>query len=137
MSKAFFAAAIALLSLSQLTAKAQSVDFEAKILPIMKEHCFDCHQKEHMDEKTGKMKKPKGKFRMDNPALMLKGGSEGGNLTPGDAAKSTVYTSVTLPADDDKAMPPKGERLKKEQQDLIKQWITEGAKFGAWKGAAE
>jgi hypothetical protein len=32
-------------------------------------------------------------------------------------------------------MPPegKGDRLTKAQQDLIKQWINEGANFGAWK----
>jgi hypothetical protein len=33
------------------------------------------------------------------------------------------------------AMPPKGDRLTAEQLDLIKKWITEGASFGAWKGA--
>jgi hypothetical protein len=72
---------------------------------------------------------------MDNPELLLAGGSEGSNLTPGDPSKSTTYTSTTLPDTDDLAMPPKGDRLTKEQQDLIKQWITEGASFGAWKGA--
>ena len=56
---------------------------------------------------------------MDSPDLMKKGGSDGGNLTPGDPAKSTIYTSVTLPDSDDKAMPPKGDRLTKEQADLI------------------
>jgi mono/diheme cytochrome c family protein len=109
------------------------VDFEKQILPIFKERCFECHQKEYTDDK-GKLKKPKGKFRMDGAAVMMKGGSEGNDVVPGDAAKSSVYTSTTLPADDDLAMPPKGDRLTKEQQDLIKQWITEGANFGAWKG---
>jgi hypothetical protein len=118
---------------------ASAVDFEKEILPIFKERCFDCHQKERTDEKTGKVKKPKGKFRMDSAALLLKGGSEGSNIVPGDAAKSTVYTSVTLPETDELAMPPegKGDRLTKAQQDLIKAWITEGAKFGTWKGEAE
>ena len=107
------------------------MDFEKQILPIFKESCFDCHQKERTDEKTGKIKKPKGKFRMDSAAMLIKGGSEGSNLVPGDAAKSTVYTSVTLPESDDLAMPPegKGDRLTKEQQELIKKWINEGAKL--------
>ncbi len=112
------------------------VDFETQILPIMKERCFDCHQKERTDE-NGKVKKPKGKFRMDSPQLMLKGGEEGNDVVPGDAAKSSVYVSTTLPDDDDLAMPPKGDRLTKEQQELIKKWINEGANFGAWKGAAD
>jgi uncharacterized membrane protein len=124
----------ALLLLGSLSASAQTpagVDFEKQILPIFQERCFDCHQKERTDEKTGKVKKPKGKFRMDNPQLLLKGGEEGGDITPGDAAKSTVYTFTTLSADDDKIMPPKGDPLTKEQQELIKTWINEGAKFGA------
>ena len=33
-------------------------------------------------------------------------------------------------------MPPKGDMLTKAQTDLIKQWITEGAKFGSWKADA-
>ena len=138
MTSKLIAVATAGLMLASLnTAAAQDagkVDFEKQILPIFKDRCFECHQKEYTDDK-GKVKKPKGKFRMDNPELLLAGGSEGGDLTPGDAAKSTVYTYSTLPADDDMAMPPKGDRLTAEQLDLIKKWITEGASFGAWKGA--
>ena len=131
------AAAALMLASFTPTASAQDagkVDFEKQILPIFKDRCFECHQKEYTDDK-GKLKKPKGKFRMDNPELLLKGGEEGGDLTPGDAAKSTIYTYSALPADDDMAMPPKGDRLTAEQLDLIKKWITEGASFGAWKGA--
>jgi hypothetical protein len=65
------------------------------------------------------------------------GGSEGGDLTPGKPDESTVYTSTMLPDDDDLAMPPKGDRLTDEQKNLIKQWIAQGAEFGAWKGAEE
>ena len=134
----------AALSLGLLSSQAQTppaaggkVDFETKVLPILKDNCFDCHSKEHVDAKTGKTKKVKGKFRMDSPEFMKKGGADGDDLTPGDASKSSIYTSVALPDSDDKAMPPKGDRLTKEQQELIKQWITEGANFGAWKGAAD
>jgi hypothetical protein len=129
----------AALLLNALNASAQApagVDFEKQILPIFQEKCFDCHQKERTDA-SGKVKKPKGKLRMDSVAMIMKGGSEGVVLTPGDPAKSPLYVSTTLPADDDKIMPPKGDPLTKEQQDLIKQWITEGAKFGAWTGAAD
>ena len=118
---------------------AQAVDFEKDVLPIFKDRCFDCHQKERTDPKTGKLKKPKGKFRMDSAAMLTKGGEEGKNIVPGKPDESTVYTSTTVPESDDKAMPPegKGDRLTKEQQDTIKKWIAEGANFGAWKGAAD
>ncbi len=118
---------------------ANAVDFEKEVLPIFKERCFDCHSKEHADAKTGKMKKPKGKFRMDSAAMLTKGGAEGKNIVAGKPEESTVYTSVVLPESDDLAMPPegKGERLTKDQQELIKKWIAEGASFGAWKGAED
>lgn len=124
--------------LGSLPALAQDakVNFESQILPIFKERCFECHQKEFTDD-TGRVKKPKGKFRMDNPQLMLKGGSEGGDLTPGKPDESTVYTYTLLPEDDDLAMPPKGDRLTDEQKNLIKQWIAQGADFGGWKGTPE
>jgi uncharacterized membrane protein len=133
------AAAALLGSFSLLAqASASAADFEKDVLPIFKQNCFKCHEKEHTDEK-GKVKKPKGKFRMDSAAMLIKGGEEGSNIVPGDAAKSTVYTSVCLPEADEKAMPPegKGDRLTAAQQDLIKKWINEGAKFGTWKGAAD
>ena len=128
------AAALGSFASTQAQTPPDKVDFEKQVLPIFKERCFECHQKEYTDDK-GKLKKPKGKFRMDNPELLLKGGSEGGTVTVGDPAKSTVYTSVTLPDSDDLAMPPKGDRLTAEQQELIKKWIAEGANFGVWKGA--
>lgn len=128
----------ALTSFSQTPAPAGGkVDFETQVLPLLKDRCFECHQKEYTDPKTGRLKKPKGKFRMDNPQLMLKGGEEGNDVVPGKPEESSVYTSTTLPEDDDLAMPPKGDRLTKEQQELIKKWIAEGANFGNWKGAAE
>lgn len=132
---------LAILSAVSLSASwnAQAVDFEKEVLPIFKDRCFDCHQKERTDEKTGKVKKPKGKFRMDSAAMLTKGGEEGKNIVPGKPEESTVYTSTTVPESDDKAMPPegKGDRLTKEQQETIKKWIAEGANFGAWKGAAD
>jgi mono/diheme cytochrome c family protein len=141
MIKAILTTTAAVIALSTLNVSSQTpegkVDFEKQVLPIFKERCFECHQKEYTDE-NGRVKKPKGKFRMDNPQLMLKGGSsEGDDVVPGDSAKSAVYVTTTMSEDEDEAMPPKGERLTKEQQDLIKKWIDEGANFGAWTGTPE
>jgi len=125
------------LSVSPLpAAEGTKVNFEAQILPIFKDRCFECHQKEFTDD-TGRVKRPKGKFRMDSAEMILKGGSEGDDLTPGDPEKSSIYTFTTLPEDDDMAMPPKGDRLTDEQKELIKKWIAEGADFGGWKGVED
>ena len=43
---------------------AGKVDFEKQVLPILKESCFKCHEKEHED--GGKIKKPKGGLRLDH-----------------------------------------------------------------------
>jgi Planctomycete cytochrome C len=133
------AAAALLGSFTSSNAQAPApVDFEKEILPLFKNSCFKCHQKEQTDA-SGKVKKPKGKFRMDSAAMLLKGGEEGSDLVPGDAAKSLIYTLSCLPASDDKVMPPDGKAdpLTAAQQELLKRWINEGAKFGAWTGAAD
>ena len=51
-----------------------------------------------------------------------------------DNSATLLYASISLAADHEDRMPPakKGDPLPKEQQDLIKQWIDEGADFGKW-----
>jgi len=141
MIKVIVTSTAAMLTLGSLTVSAQTpdgkVDFEKQVLPIFKERCFECHRKEYTDE-NGRIKKPKGKFRMDGAEFLLKSGSSApDNVVPGDGAKSLVYSTTTLPDDADEAMPPKGDRLTKEQQDIIKKWIDEGASVGTWTGEKE
>lgn len=119
------------------TASAQdAVDFEKQILPILKESCFKCHEKEHED--NGKIKKPKGGLRLDSAATIMKGGKEypEENVVAGKPDASWLLKTMALPESDDLAMPPegKGDRISAENQALIKKWIEAGASFGAWKG---
>ncbi|MBK8091942.1 MAG: hypothetical protein IPK32_08145 [Verrucomicrobiaceae bacterium] len=137
---ALTAAALALVaSLATTTSQAQDagkVDFEKQILPVLKESCFKCHQKQHEEE--GKVKKPKGGLRLDGAAVIMKGGKEypNENVVAGKPDASWLVKSMLLPESDDLAMPPegKGDRVSAANIDLIKKWITEGANFGAWKG---
>lgn len=130
------AAFIAGLAATGSAQAADKVDFEKQILPILKESCFKCHQKEH--EEDGKIKKPKGKLRLDGAAVIMKGGGEypDENVVAGKPDASWLVKTMLLPESDDLAMPPegKGDRISAANIDLIKQWITEGANFGAWKG---
>jgi hypothetical protein len=133
------AALVAALALSSTSTQAQDagkVDFEKQILPVLKESCFKCHQKEHEEE--GKVKKPKGGLRLDGAAVIMKGGKEypNENVVAGKPDASWLVKTMELPESDDLAMPPegKGDRVSKANIDLIKKWITEGANFGAWKG---
>ncbi len=109
------------------------VAFEADVLPVLKERCFECHRGEYTDA-SGRLRKPKGGLRLDGRAWILMGGKEGNVLTPGRAEQSTLYTRVLLPADDDDRMPANGDPLGKEQTETLRRWIKEGADFGGWQG---
>src|SRR5438874_1839675 len=98
---------------------AEKVNFERQIQPILEFDCLRCHGPE----------KPKGNLRLDTRAGALKGGDDGTALVPGKPDRSPLYTSTILPADDDKHMPPKGDPLKKDETELLRQWIEQGAEW--------
>lgn len=88
------------------------------IVPILEQKCYSCHNEE----------KQKGKFRMDEHDLLIKGGKEGHGIIPGDADKSNIIVRVELPEDDDEHMPPEGKKdLEAHEIVLLKWWISQGA----------
>jgi hypothetical protein len=113
----------------------EGIDFEKEILPILQDRCIECHQAPY--EKNGRLYKPKAGLRMDGLAHLMFGSDDGPVLIPNHPSKSAIYTRVALPAEDDDRMPPKGEPLTTMQQDLLRQWIGQGADFGAWVGATD
>ena len=112
--------------------KAEAVDFEKQIWPILEKNCLECHSKAAPGP-DGKTKKPKGGVVLDSKDAIT-AGKKGKLLVVKKSGESLLYTSISLAADHEDRMPPakKGEPLPKEQQDLIKQWIDEGASFGTW-----
>jgi len=129
-------AAIAAAFTVNVASAQDAVDFEKQILPILKESCLKCHEKEKED--NGKIKKPKGGLRLDGAAVIMKGGKEYPNETvvAGKPDASWLLKTMALPESDDMAMPPegKGDRISADKQALIKKWIEGGASFGSWKG---
>lgn len=123
-------------SFAAFSSAAQAVDFEKEIYPILKEKCIKCHEKEH--EKDGKIVKPKHGLRLDYAAGILKGGKEypEKHVIPGKPSESWLVKVLTLPKDDDLAMPPEGKAdpVTDAERALIEKWIADGADFGAWKG---
>jgi len=107
-------------------AGAEAADFATQVRPIFAANCYKCHAGD----------KHKGGLKLDSAADILKGGKDDPAVTPGDITKSDLYQRVSAAADSDERMPPKGQMLNKNQTDLIKQWIVEGAKFGDWKADA-
>lgn len=105
-----------ILSLVPRPASADEVDFTKEIMPILGESCVSCHG----------ANKQKGKLRLDTKEFAFKSDEV---LVPGKPDESEFFHRITLPEDDDEVMPSKGDLLTKTQQDLIKTWIAQGAKW--------
>ena len=73
------ASALALASLTSATfaAAPAKVDFSHQIVPVLREHCAECH--------TGDKKK--GGFSLNDRASLLAGGESGKAILPGDASQ--------------------------------------------------
>lgn len=118
-------------------ADAETIDFGKHVYPILKDSCLRCHAVPYEDTR-GRTKKPKGGLRLDTVEWIMKGyvNDEGETqkvVTPGDAEASELYTLTVLPEDHDDVMPSSGDLLTKEQADILKLWINQGATFGDFK----
>ena len=128
--KKLMALAVALVCSANGLGRAQDkVDFAKQIQPILRQTCVKCHGPE----------KQKGKLRLDSKEVAMKGGKDGVVLVAGDADKSELYRRITLPKGHDDIMPNEGDPLSKEQTDLVRLWINQGADWpetAAWAGGA-
>lgn len=92
--------------------------FQHVILPILTAKCNKCHSEE----------KSKGDLRMDTYELAMKGGENGKNFVAGKLDESLSIQRILLPDDDDEHMPPEGkDQLTKEEAELLKWWVQQGA----------
>jgi len=108
-----------------------AVDFETKVLPILKNSCVKCHEPH---EKRGKPREAKAGLRLDSAFGIAQGGDNGSAVVPGKPEESPLYTLAALNPDDDDIMPPKGDTLTKKELETLKVWIESGADFGKWRG---
>lgn len=92
-------------------------DFERDIVPIFEFNCVECHRDGNA----------KGKLRMDRLDCFAKGGEGGLAVVAGKPGESELVERVTLAADDDDIMPPKGGPLAARDVDLLKRWVAAGA----------
>jgi len=111
-----------------LFSSAAAVDYKEEIRPILNKKCFKCH--------TGP--KAKGGLRMDSPEDFGKRvGGDDPVIIPGDPSKSLLSIKAGLSPTDGEAMPPPparergAEPMTSAELNLVRQWISEGAKFEA------
>ncbi|MCA9117978.1 MAG: DUF1549 domain-containing protein, partial [Planctomycetaceae bacterium] len=89
--------------------------FEAKIRPVLVQHCYECHSE--------KSKPLQGGLRLDTAAAARKGGDSGAGVVPNSAEQSLILSALKY---DGFEMPPKG-RLPAEVIADFEKWIGMGA----------
>ena len=110
---------VLILGFSSLGAK---VSFNDEIRPLLSNSCYRCHGPDEEDRKA--------KLRLDTREGAIKDHKGFTAISPGKIEDSElIYRIVT--DDEDEMMPPpgKGERFTKEQIELFKRWIEEGAEY--------
>jgi len=104
--------------------------YAVRVEPLLKDRCIGCHGESR--QKAG--------LRLDSFAEVMLGSRHGAVVRPGDARHSELFTRISLPPSDDKAMPPSGKTpLTDDEVTVIRLWIANGASAslpaGAVKGA--
>ena len=99
-----------------------------KVKPIFDTKCLSCHGPE----------KQKGKYRIDQPAIALKGGeSDKLAVKPGNPLASNLVRLLLLPPGDDDVMPPAGKgSLTPDEVMHVIRWIQQGAAIPGHKAEA-
>lgn len=97
---------------------ADTIDFEKQIRPIIQRRCYECH---------GPDKQESG-LRLDKRQEALAGGDSGAAIVPGDVASGLLLKYVQS-EDAELVMPPNGDRLTRQQIELLKRWIEDGAEW--------
>ncbi|MFO0012612.1 MAG: DUF1553 domain-containing protein [Planctomycetota bacterium] len=99
------------------------VDFKTEIRPILSNRCFACHGPDENTVEAG--------LRLDTrerATQTLESGTTA--LVPGDFIRSEIVRRI-LSDDEEIRMPPPhfGARLTRQEIDLLKRWVTEGAEY--------
>jgi formylglycine-generating enzyme required for sulfatase activity len=116
-----------LASLASPLAAMAAVDFEKDIKPILENNCVRCH-----NPKGTEFEKGDTDLDLSTKETAFESKS---TIVAGSAEKSKLYTTTVLDDDAKKLMPPRNkvtnalERLTKEETELVKTWINEGANW--------
>lgn len=100
--------------------------YAMRVAPLFETRCAACHGE----------KRQKSDLRLDSFAGLLRGGKHGAVIRPGDAKNSELFIRISLPAPDERAMPPNGKPvLTEDEKTVIRLWIAQGAS-GAQRNVA-
>ena len=101
-----------------MAAEPAAVDYTRDIKPILADRCYACHGPDE--------KQLKAKLRLDVRESAVKSA-----IKPGNAADSELIARIASDEPDFRMPPPESKKphLTKEQVELVKRWIDQGAKF--------
>jgi hypothetical protein len=97
------------------------VDFTTQVKPILNKNCITCH---------GGVRQKGGFSLLFREEALAKTKSGKYAIIPGDPDHSELMRRITLHDPEDR-MPYKHESLSKEEIDILRRWIEEGAQWGA------
>jgi mono/diheme cytochrome c family protein len=104
-------------------ARAQRIDFQRDVQPVLAEHCAGCHGPDAAARQAG--------LRLDQRDMAERGGDSGRPaIVPGKPEESELVRRVTA-TDSEIVMPPPhaNKPLAAAQIELLTQWIREGADY--------
>jgi WD40 repeat protein len=108
-----------LLLLSSQSAVAEEISFKKQIAPILVRRCLGCHDN----------RKTEGRYALHTFEQLLKKGDSGeAPIVAGKPAQSFLLQKL-MDEDEFTRMPQEDDPLSKAEIALIKQWISQGAKF--------
>jgi mono/diheme cytochrome c family protein len=113
-------AALILLSAWMIHASTDKVDFTTQVKPIINQHCISCH---------GGVRQKGGFSLLFRDEALAKTKDSIYAIIPGDPDHSELMRRITLNDPEDR-MPYKHDPLSKDEIDIFRRWIKEGAPWG-------
>ena len=118
MNRSFLFCWLAVLSAGAAFAADRSERFfDTRVAPILTKRCLGCHNEELMN----------GNVSFLDRDSLLKGGSKGPAIVPGDPGQSVL---VDLLRHDGEVQMPPGPKLPSKEIAILTRWIRDGAVWG-------
>ena len=107
-------------------AGSDEIDFETQIKPLLAAKCFECHAADTQESH----------LRLDRRAAMLRGGDSGEPAIVAGNSEASHLIKLVRGEEAGKLMPPdEANRLSKDEIELLRAWIDQGANWPGPDGA--
>jgi mono/diheme cytochrome c family protein len=97
------------------------VDFATHVRPILADKCVACHTRSSLP----------GRIDLTDRTAAIRSRALGGYIVPGAPEKSLFISQIGDAPAHLKEMPVVGNQVTAEEMDILRKWITEGAKWPA------